>query len=246
MADLRDKATNAKPSVVKVISTLQQKTNTFQSTGSGFIVKTDGIVLSNSHVVINDDPIGTKVIFDDGVEKQCVEILFRDKQHDYIIFKIEGGDYQELQLGEYDDIKDGSEIYFCGFPLKSNHHTIHGGNVSSKFEEGGIRIIQIDGSVNSGNSGGPLLNMDDKVVGIITKKAGGVDEKLMEKSEYFKYSKSFFQLVSKFPDGTEISVDPNKILGEVIEIIHDYTSLGIGYAFSIEYAKAKLNQLNLI
>ena len=124
MADLRDKATNAKPSVVKVISIIEQDGKTYVSTGSGFIVKNEGIVVSNSHVVINDDPVGTKVIFDDGVEKQCVEILFRDKQHDCIIFKIEGEDYQELQLGEYDDIKDGSEIYFCGFPLKSNHHTI--------------------------------------------------------------------------------------------------------------------------
>jgi len=246
MADLTDKATNAKTSVVKVISIIQRDGKTYGSTGSGFIVKNEGIVVSNSHVVINDDPTGTKVIFDNGDEKQCTEVLFRDDEHDYIIFKIEGEGYQELQLGDYNDINDGSEIYFCGFPLKSNHHTIHGGNVSSKFEEGGIRIIQIDGSVNSGNSGGPLFDMNEKVVGIVTQKAGGIDKKMLEISRMVKSNPGTgMRIVYGTRGGGGTSFDPQQALADVIQIIHDYTSLGIGYAFSIEYAKAKLNELKL-
>jgi len=247
MADLTDKATNAKPSVVKVVSILQQDTKTFKSTGSGFIIKKEGIVISNSHVVINDDPAGTKVIFDNGIEKKCTGIVFRDNQYDYIIFRIEEDNYQELQLGDYTDVNDGNEIYFCGFPLRSNHHTIHSGNVSAKFEEGTINIIQIDGSVNSGNSGGPLFDMNEKVVGIITEKAGGIDKKMLEISRMVKSNPGTgMRIVYRKGGGAGTSFDPQQALADVIQIIHDYTSVGIGYAFSIEYAKQKLNELNLI
>jgi len=246
LADLTDKATNAKKSVVKVFSIIQRDGKTYGSAGSGFIVKNEGVVVSNSHVVINNDPTGTKVIFDDGDEKQCTEILFRDEQHDYIIFRIEGSNYQELQLGDYTDIDDGGEIYFCGFPLKSNHHTIHGGNISAKFEEGGINIIQIDGSVNSGNSGSPLFDMNEKVVGIVTQKAGGIDEKMLEISRMVKSNPGTGMRIVYRGRGGGTSFDPQQALADVIQIIHDYTSVGIGYAFSIEYAKEKLNELNLI
>lgn len=245
MPNLRNQTSNAKPSVVKVKSTIQQGSRTLESTGSGFIVKKEGILISNNHVVINDDPIGTKVIFNDGIEKQCTEIIYRDNQHDYIIFRIEQNDYQELLLGDYNDVEEGDEIYFCGYPLKSNHYTVHGGNVSSKFEENEIKIIQIDGSVNSGNSGGPLFNMDEKVVGIVSQKAGGIDDKLMGISNLVKSAPTVMSIGYQLKNGQTINVDPTKSLAEVIQIIHDYTSVGIGYAFSIEYAKKKLVELNL-
>jgi len=248
MTTLRTHNTKTKPSVVKVITitSINPDGTREGSLGSGFLVGEEGVVISNSHVVTNDDPSATLVKLNDGTEKKCIEILHRDKKHDFVIFKIENGKYPFLKLGNYDDIEEGDDIYFCGFPLKSNHHIIHRGVVSSKFTEREINLIQLDGSVNSGNSGGPLLNFDDKVVGVITEKAGGIDKKLMNMSQFLKKAPPVFTLDYTLSDGRKIKVDPTKSLAEVIEIIHDYTNVGIGYAFSIEYAKSKLIELGII
>jgi len=246
--ELRSKAVNSKKSVVKVISTLKiDNGKTMQSTGSGFIVNEEGIVVTNSHVIINDQNAENLVQFDDGTEKQCTEIIHNDPEHDFIMLRIEEGHYPAIDLGNYEEVEEGDDIYFGGYPLRSSHFTINGGIVSSKFIESNIRLIQIDGSVNSGNSGGPLLNMDDKVVGIVTEKAGGIDKKLLKISSAIKNRPGTgMRIVYAKGSPNEFSVDPQQALADVIQIIHDYTSLGIGYAFSIEYVKSKLEELNLL
>jgi len=242
MTSLREKASSVKPSVVKVICEHPQNGVLKQNLGSGFIVDPSGIVASNSHVVTSDVPENTRVVFDDGVEKECVEIIQRDNIHDLILFRIEGEDYPSLELGNFEEVEDGDEIFFCGYPLRSDHHTIHGGHVSCKFEENEINIIQVDGAVNSGNSGGPLLSMDNKVVGIITEKAGGIDRKLIHLSRVVRQNPGTgMKIIYTKPDGTRTSVDPQQALAQVIQIIHDYTNVGIGYAFSIEYLKNELS-----
>ena len=245
--ELRSKVTKSKKAVVKVISMVKiEGGGTFGSTGSGFIVNEEGILVTNSHVIINHKNAENSVQFADGTIKKCTKVIHNDPDHDFIILKIEESDYSVLELGEYDEIEEGDDIYFCGYPLMSNHFAINAGIISSKFTESNIRLMQIDGSVNSGNSGGPLLNMDDKVVGIVTQKAGGIDDKLLGISEIVKKSKSGMVINYKFKDGREVKFDPQQALADVIQIIHDYTSVGIGYAFSIEYVKSKLQELNLI
>jgi S1-C subfamily serine protease len=71
--------------------------------------------------------------------------------HDVAILKIKSGNYHTLSLGDYEKIKEGNEIYFCGYPLLSWHHAINHGMVSALFTHDSIKIIQIDGSINSGN-----------------------------------------------------------------------------------------------
>jgi len=234
--ELRDKAVLAKPSVVKILSSIiVQDVGRRERSGSGFVVSKDGVVITNSHVLLSDDPASVIIRFSDGTEKSCVDILFRDQAHDFAILRIEKEDYSFLTLGGYDRVEEGDQIYFCGYPLHSDYHTIHGGNVSAKFTDENINVIQIDGSVNSGNSGGPLINMKNEVVGIVSRKAGRLDKELETLAE------------GPAPGARVLiaGVDPVSTAKKTIEFIRDYSSVGIGFAFSIEYVKSKLNELDL-
>ncbi len=241
--NLRSKISTVKPAVVKIISKNQTET----SEGSGFIVTNDGIFISNSHVILDNDPSLTIVQFHDKTIKKCSKFIHRDNDHDFAIMKLEDGNYNHLELGEYENIEEGDSSYFCGYPLLTENHVTHNGIVSAKFTENGLKILQLDASVNSGNSGGPLLNMDDKVVGIITEKEGGVRRRLVEIGKFLEKKGAFMKFTSRNKTtGQSFSVAPNQTLGEVINIIRHYTNVGIGYGFSIEYAKSKLKELNLI
>lgn len=119
--------------------------------------------------------------------------------------KIEKDNYQAINLGSYETIKEGDEVYFCGYQLLTSHHTINHGIVSTLFIQDSKRFIQIDGSVNSGNSDGPLLNMNDKVIGIITQKMERIDDRLVSLAD--RLTKSYGPVSVTEPS----SYDDNKI-----------------------------------
>jgi hypothetical protein len=152
--------------------------------------------------------------------------------------KIEKDNYQAINLGSYETIKEGDEVYFCGYQLLTSHHTINHGIVSTLFIQDSKRFIQIDGSVNSGNSDGPLLNMNDKVIGIITQKMERIDDRLVSLAD--RLTKSYGPVSvtepSSYDDNKITLPHTNKTLADLISIIQYYTNVGIGYKSSIEYA----------
>jgi S1-C subfamily serine protease len=238
MIDYSNKVEKVKPSVVKIISN--------RAAGSGFIVHKKGIVITANHVVVSDAS-HTKVRFYDESEKNCSNILHRDNKHDFAILQIEGNNYQTVNLGSHLTIKEGNEVYFCGYPLSSSQHITSHGIVSALFNEDSTRIIQIDGSINSGNSGGPLFDMNDEVIGIITEKAGGVHERLLSLAHNLRenYGNVSVTEPSLYNDDKINFPHQNSILAELIIILHKYTNIGIGYAYSIEYAKRALSKILL-
>ena len=137
-----------KPAVVKILDSKNGQQ------GTGFIVSKKGLVVTADHNVSNAS--NTKVRLYDESERNCHKIEFRNTFHDVAILKIKGGNYHTISLGDYEKIKEGNEVYFCGYPLSSWHHAINHGMVSALFTRDSIKIIQIDGSVNSGNSGVPI------------------------------------------------------------------------------------------
>jgi hypothetical protein len=94
---------------------------------------------------------------------------------------------------------------------------------------------------------GSLLDMNDKVVGVVTQKAGRIDDKFMKVSE--KLANAYRGVVINEPlltgESRIISPHPEKILADLISIIRDYTIVGIGYAYSIDYAKDALSNIEL-
>ncbi|MFA7714611.1 MAG: trypsin-like peptidase domain-containing protein [Candidatus Paceibacterota bacterium] len=144
--------------------------------GSGFIVSEDGLVLTNKHVV-EDTTAEYKVITNDGKE-YTAKILARDPAQDLAILKIEGSGFLPLKLGESNDLQIGQTVIAIGNALGEFQNTVSTGVVSGlsrsitasggQMKETLENVIQTDAAINSGNSGGPLLNLSGEVIGINT------------------------------------------------------------------------------
>jgi len=140
--------------------------------GSGFIISTDGYALTNNHVVKDAEKI--EVIFNNKLTLPA-EIIANDKNRDVTLLKIVGGGYQPLPLnlsGETAEI--GSEVIAIGTPedIKLGQ-SVTKGIVSGYRNLEDKNYIQTDVSINSGNSGGALINTKGEVIGIVVSKIVG-------------------------------------------------------------------------
>jgi serine protease Do len=143
-----------------------------QSEGSGFIVRPDGYILTNFHVVEGADSISVKL--KDGREFPA-KTIGTDEKTDIAVIKIDAKDLPVVQLGDSDAVRVGQFAFAIGAPFKLDY-TFTYGVVSGKsrnkiFATGGYSIsdyIQTDASINPGNSGGPLCDIDGKVIGMNT------------------------------------------------------------------------------
>ncbi len=152
--------------------------------GSGFIVSSDGLIVTNKHVVADKDASYT-VLTNDG-KKYNAKVLARDPLKDIAILKIKAKNLPTLELGDSDDIMMGQSVIAIGNALGEFRNTVSVGVVSglsrtitasgsigqSETIEG---VIQTDAAINHGNSGGPLLALNGKVIGINTAMAQGAE-----------------------------------------------------------------------
>ena len=147
--------------------------------GSGFFVSSDGIILTNRHVVVSPDVDYTVVTSDEKEYK--AEILGRDPVNDIAIIKVKdakGKKFPTLQLSDSDRIELGQDVIAIGNALGTFRNTVSTGVVSglSRFitAHDGISgraanlkgLVQTDAAINPGNSGGPLLDFDGNVIAI--------------------------------------------------------------------------------
>ena len=144
--------------------------------GSGFIISSDGYVLTNRHVVVQADEVIVRIT--DGREYKA-EIIGEDAGTDVALLKISADEeFPVLQTGNSDGLKVGEWVLGFGAPFGFDQ-TVTAGIVSAKrrtLSEQYVPFIQTDVAINPGNSGGPLVSMDGKVVGInsqILSRSGG-------------------------------------------------------------------------
>lgn len=150
-----------------------------ENIGSGFIVSEDGYVITNKHVVSEEDA-KYKVRLNDGTEYE-VEKIYRDPLNDLSIIKIEPKNkLKALKLGDSDNLKLGQTTIAIGTPLGEFENSVTTGIISglgrgitagSPFEgyvEKLDGVIQTDAAISPGNSGGPLLNSSGQVIGVNT------------------------------------------------------------------------------
>lgn len=137
-----------------------------QSLGSGFIVSTDGYILTNNHVVENADEIIVSLA-DRRTFK--AKLVGGDKTTDVALLKIEAKNLPKLKLSASDDLEAGEWVFAMGSPFGFDH-SVTAGIVSAVGralpDSNYVPFIQTDVAINPGNSGGPLFNLEGEVVGI--------------------------------------------------------------------------------
>jgi serine protease Do len=142
--------------------------------GSGFILTTDGFVMTNAHVVDGADEV--IVTLTDKREFKA-RIIGADKRSDVAVVKIEATGLPAVKIGDISRLKVGEWVMAIGSPF-GLENTVTAGIVSAKQRDTGdyLPFIQTDVAINPGNSGGPLINMRGEVVGInsqIYSRSGG-------------------------------------------------------------------------
>jgi serine protease Do len=148
-----------------------------QGQGSGFIIDANGYILTNNHVVENATKITVKLSDD---RELSAKVIGTDPQTDVALIKVDANNLPIAELGDSDKLKVGQWVIAIGNPFGLSH-TVTAGIVSAKGRSKiGITeyedFIQTDAAINFGNSGGPLLNIDGKVIGInsaIFSRSGG-------------------------------------------------------------------------
>jgi S1-C subfamily serine protease len=139
--------------------------------GSGFVISTDGYLVTNNHVIENAHSI--KAAFTDGMELNA-GLIGADASTDIAVLKVYDGDLKPLQFADSDLLEPGQIAIAIGNPM-GLHHTVTAGVVSAtgrtlRSNNGRLidDVIQTDAALNPGNSGGPLVNSEGKVIGVNT------------------------------------------------------------------------------
>ncbi len=137
-----------------------------QSLGSGFIISTDGYILTNAHVVKDADSINVR--FNDHSEKSA-KLIGLDERTDVAVLKVQAKDLATVRLGDSDKLEVGEWVVAIGSPF-GLESTATQGIISALGRslpgDSYVPFIQTDAAVNPGNSGGPLINTQGEVIGI--------------------------------------------------------------------------------
>lgn len=155
----------------------QPRTRVEQGTGSGFIINTDGLILTNAHVIEGADQV--LVTLKDGREF-AGEVLGEDALTDLAVVRVEATNLPAVELGDSEQLRPGEWAIAIGNPLGLDN-TVTAGIISAtgrsssqiRVPDKRVSFIQTDAAINPGNSGGPLLNEQGQVVGVNTAIIGG-------------------------------------------------------------------------
>jgi hypothetical protein len=172
----------------------------------------------------------------------------QEQSYDYAIFKypeaVRDGDHQFCLVGP-NTRRIGDPIALLGFPLEHDNLTCHQGVISSFYDSGVAKVIQLDASVNAGNSGGPLIDPDSgDAFGIVTRKATGLSKLFEELRESVRKN---LEAANSAGGGISIGgIDPKKVfIASQNQMLHTFNEIerqanvGIGYAFSAEHVLAE-------
>lgn len=158
------------------------QTGYVEGVGSGSIVTEDGYILTNSHVVDDGDAGEINVLLSDN-KTLPAKLIWNDTTLDLAVIKVEANNLPAIDLGDSDEVKVGDKAVAIGNPLGLELQStvtsgiISGLNRTVSFQNGAQMdgLMQTDAAINSGNSGGALLNSQGELIGINTAKAGNSD-----------------------------------------------------------------------
>ncbi len=240
----------AMPSVVGITTTVMSSDNMFsiptesEGVGTGIVVDSNGYIITNSHVISDGEANKVNVLFNDGSSANG-QVVWYDSQLDLSMVKVEKTNLIPAELGDSDKVSIGDIAVAIGNPLGLElERTVTQGIISGldrtiKTEQATMTgLIQTDASINSGNSGGPLLNEKGQVIGINTAKtsqgeslgfaipinqAKEIIKSVIENGSYDKvtlgikgYDASTYAAYAK-SQGQQVSLDEGVYVVEVLE-----------------------------
>lgn len=136
-------------------------------TGTGFYLQDYNLIVTNNHVVRDNQRVTVKAR---SFEKKLAKVVFTDEKHDlaFLLPPVDMSQMQEIELGDYTVLQNGDSVVAIGHPYGLNYTATQG--VISRVDrvQQGIKYIQIDAAINPGNSGGPLIDERGKIVGVNT------------------------------------------------------------------------------
>ncbi len=180
----RDLVAEVKDSIVYIeVYVTYRGQETLYGAGSGIVISSDGYIITNAHVVENDDYIVSKVTINvnttdpstgDSISNSyTAEVLGSDTDTDLAVLKIDAEGLHAAQLGDSDKLSLGDDVVVIGNPLGLETSVAKGvvsGLNRQVYDDNSVSAIQTDTAINSGNSGGGLFNMYGEVVGIVNMK----------------------------------------------------------------------------
>jgi serine protease Do len=171
------------PSVVSIVTEssgvdIFGRPNSSEAAGSGIVIKSDGLILTNKHVV-PEGSTNIKIVFNDGKEISGAQVLARDPFNDIAYLRVQATDLKPASLADSDQVVVGQRVIAIGNALGEYQNTVTSGIISgigrpvtaqdSSSEAERLQdLLQTDAAINPGNSGGPLVNVQGQVVGINT------------------------------------------------------------------------------
>lgn len=214
--------------------------------GTAFFISSDGLLMSNKHVV-SDEKAQYTVLLNDGRTLDA-KVLARDAVNDIALLKVEGSNFPALTFAGKGNLKLGQGVVSIGNALAEFRNTVSVGVISglertitAGNKAGGNteelhRIIQTDAAINEGNSGGPLLNMNGDVIGMNTAVATGaqnigfaipVDDLLRVTQSYEQYGRivrpylgiRYIPVTQALKDANKLSADYGVLIskGDTVE-----------------------------
>ncbi len=158
-------AKSANGSIVSIV--MSDKDGKALGQGSGFLVSTDGLLVTNYHVIA--EGVSAIAKLPDGAFYLIDGVVASDKSRDVAILKAHGHNFRPLSLGNSDRVQVGEAVVAIGSPL-SLESTVSNGIISGMrtAEDLGGKFLQVTAPISPGSSGGPLFNMLGEVIGITT------------------------------------------------------------------------------
>ena len=188
--------------VVEIASPAVVKLRSSDGWGTGFLISETGILATNHHVA--EGQVSMDVIFSNGA-RLLGKVIYTDRELDLAIVKVEGSGFPHLSLAEVGEVRPGQTVLAIGNPDQGLPNTVTKGIVSAvgpDRDAGNGTWIQTDAAINSGNSGGPLLNMQAQVVGVNSQKRSvSSDDRPLEGIGFALSASDLANTVSRlFPD----------------------------------------------
>lgn len=241
-AQMQERIERIKKSVVRILID-------DQPSGTGFVISQDGRIATNFHVIqpaqpTEDGNFGRpiKVAFQDGekfeasLDKSCTgKKMSEAESKDYAILKIDTKNLSILKLGSFEDTSEGSFVYLSGFPYTVPSPITATGILSTKWTDKDKDVAWLDITMNSGNSGGPVMLLgntpeDDKVVCIAE----------FNLTFFVSEAQKLIEIADTYPATAIISGINIKELAFLIGNALKTNSVGVGGCVSINYLKKAL------